>query len=107
MLVLALEVTDLHVALVEDFYDDLLLGEVLPEHFEVALFGNLTFRGIREYFVDLQDFVDVGLGLGTPVKRLVPVASQLELFSALLQADEGDISHADLVDRGLDVLTHS
>ena len=107
LLVLALEVTDLHIALVEDFDDDLLLGEVLPEHFEVALFGNLTFRSICEYFIDLQDLIYVGLGLGPPVKRLVPVASQLELFPALLKADEGDISHADLVDRGPDVLAHS
>ena len=33
LLVLALEVTDLHIALVEDFDDDLLLSEILPEHF--------------------------------------------------------------------------
>jgi hypothetical protein len=97
----------LHIALVQDFDDYLLLGEVLAKNFEVTLFGNLTFGRIGEYFVDLQDFIYVGLSLGPPIKCLVPVASQLELFAALLKANEGHISHTDLVDRRLDVLAHS
>ena len=84
----------------------ILFGEVFSENFEVTLLGYLSFGDVCEYFVDLKDLVDVSFSFRAPIEGLVSVASELKLFAALLETDDGDIGELDLIDSLLQALTH-
>jgi hypothetical protein len=105
-LVLSFQVTHLHISLVQYFMNYILFGEVFSENFEVTLLGYLSFGDVSEYFVDLKDLVDVSFSFRAPIEGLVSVASELKLFAALLETDDGDIGELDLIDSLLQALTH-
>ena len=83
--------TELELAFVEDFHEDLVLRQLVAEDLEILLASNLALRSVGEYRLDLDDLVDIGFLTSSPTGHLVLVARQLKLLAAFLQFDHGDV----------------
>eukprot|EP00345_Euplotes_harpa_P015019 CAMPEP_0168348498 /NCGR_PEP_ID=MMETSP0213-20121227/19779_1 /TAXON_ID=151035 /ORGANISM="Euplotes harpa, Strain FSP1.4" /LENGTH=328 /DNA_ID=CAMNT_0008358105 /DNA_START=233 /DNA_END=1217 /DNA_ORIENTATION=- len=96
-----LEIRDLHLPFLEDDLDGLVF--VFVQQFgHVLRFGDLSFADVGEDFVDLEDLVDVGLHVVSPVLDLVLVSGDFELVAVDFVPHHGDVGQSDLALRRFD-----